>query len=131
MTHLIFVCGSRDLDQPIDYILDTYRDGVNTDSIVVLQGGAKGADELAREWANRNGYKVITVEANWSQYGKRAGYLRNAAMLDYILQEKYRLGDSLVVTALAFKSKEVSKGTDMMIKLLVDAGLYVNVKVAV
>lgn len=48
----------------------------------IIQGGARGADQLAREVADEFGSPVKTMQADWDQHGKRAGFLRNCAMLD-------------------------------------------------
>jgi hypothetical protein len=50
----------------------------------VVQGGARGADMLAKSWCQQNGVPCITFDAHWEYYGKRAGGLRNGWMLDYL-----------------------------------------------
>ena len=49
---------------------------------VVVQGGAKGADTLAKEWAGHHALKLETEKAKWNVYGKSAGAIRNQEMLD-------------------------------------------------
>ena len=46
----------------------------------IIQGGATGADALAREWARQRGVEVRTFYANWSM-GPGAGNQRNLEML--------------------------------------------------
>lgn len=46
----------------------------------IIEGGAIGADCYAKEWADRKGIPVHTEEADWEQYGKAAGPIRNTAM---------------------------------------------------
>jgi len=48
----------------------------------LAQGGARGADRLARRWARANGIKPVTFEADWDRYGHGAGLIRNGVMLD-------------------------------------------------
>lgn len=48
----------------------------------VVEGGAKGADTLARKWAEENGLPVKEFKAEWRKYGKRAGPIRNRAMAE-------------------------------------------------
>lgn len=48
---------------------------------IVIQGGAKGADAMARTWAKERGFLGKTFEANWSR-GARAGRERNGLMLN-------------------------------------------------
>lgn len=47
----------------------------------VLQGGAPGADTLAREWCAIEKVPCVTMEAAWDKHGKRAGPIRNREML--------------------------------------------------
>jgi hypothetical protein len=49
---------------------------------LIIEGGALGADRLAREWAEVSGVSVQTFEAEWKRFGRRAGPLRNKRMLD-------------------------------------------------
>ena len=46
----------------------------------IVQGGALGADYLARWWAWANNVPCRTYQANWQRYGNRAGAVRNEAM---------------------------------------------------
>jgi 2-keto-3-deoxy-L-rhamnonate aldolase RhmA len=49
----------------------------------LIQGGAHGADALAREWAvDRQIQEIVTEYADWERHGKAAGPLRNQRMLD-------------------------------------------------
>lgn len=51
--------------------------------LTVIQGGAAGADAIAREWANGlEDVTVVTVPANWRKHRKSAGPIRNTAMID-------------------------------------------------
>lgn len=78
----VLICGSRSWtdDATILKVIDGLPDGS-----IVIQGGAKGADARARHFAQQRGLFVaeIAVDAShWTRYGKRAGLLRNSAMLD-------------------------------------------------
>lgn len=46
----------------------------------VVCGGARGADELGRQWAVKNNIPVKMYPAKWDEYGKSAGYKRNVEM---------------------------------------------------
>lgn len=50
----------------------------------IAQGGASGADYLARWWAWGHNVPCRTFKAQWRALGKRAGPLRNQAMLDEV-----------------------------------------------
>jgi len=47
----------------------------------VVQGGATGADALARKWGKSRGMWVTTCRALWKLFGKAAGPIRNQAMI--------------------------------------------------
>lgn len=53
----------------------------------VIQGEARGADTLARAWAELRGVCCIGVRANWERYNGRAGGIRNAWMRDFCLPQ--------------------------------------------
>lgn len=74
---VVLVCGGREYSDrtQIHQILKSLP--IN----ILIQGGARGADHLAKEWAESNGIHTATVNALWNFYGKSAGYKRNAAML--------------------------------------------------
>lgn len=48
---------------------------------VIIEGGANGADMLARNWARANVVNGSTFEADWKSFGSFAGPKRNTAML--------------------------------------------------
>ena len=78
----LLVCGGRDFanEAALRRILDKYHS--KTPVSVLIQGGARGADRLAANWARANGVECHEYPADWRQHGKRAGYLRNQQMLD-------------------------------------------------
>jgi hypothetical protein len=49
--------------------------------IVIIVGGAVGADTLCRLEAWSRGWHVATVKALWGSYGNSAGHIRNDAMV--------------------------------------------------
>lgn len=54
--------------------------------LTIIQGGASGADLLAREWCKEvMNVKCITesvTQEEWKRYGRYAGNIRNQRMLD-------------------------------------------------
>lgn len=48
--------------------------------VVIVEGGARGADELAGQYAKNRGYELVVMKADWDKFGKSAGYRRNEAM---------------------------------------------------
>lgn len=75
---VVIVTGSRDWTDraAIGRVL------TNAIPSLVVQGGARGADRIALEWSKDNGIPSETFHANWRQYGKIAGRVRNCAMLN-------------------------------------------------
>lgn len=75
----------------------------------IISGGARGADSLAERFAMQCLLNYTEFPADWEQYGKRAGYLRNKLIVDEC--------DQLI----AFWDGE-SKGTKHSIDLAKKAG---------
>ncbi len=48
---------------------------------LIIQGGAPGADRLARKWAMVRGVDIRTFSADWDKLGAAAGPVRNQKML--------------------------------------------------
>lgn len=49
---------------------------------MVINGGARGADSLGKDWAKQHGIYSVTIDALWNYHGKKAGPHRNQAMID-------------------------------------------------
>jgi hypothetical protein len=79
----VLVCGGRGYDNAVkvNNALNKLADkhGVS----MVIQGAARGADALARKWAENHGVEVKSFPADWGTHGKSAGPMRNQAMLSY------------------------------------------------
>jgi hypothetical protein len=77
----IIVCGSR-LYKERKIIFDAL-DAIHDESPITLliEGGAKGADRIARDWAESRGVEVHTEPPDWDKYGDSAGPIRNNKML--------------------------------------------------
>jgi hypothetical protein len=75
----VVVTGGRDYSDQV--MLDEVLDALDPDFLII--GDAKGADTLAKEWAESRPNQSSSMHlAQWDLYGKKAGPLRNAAMLD-------------------------------------------------
>ncbi len=61
--------------QVLDRVLQKYP------CLTIIEGGALGADRLARVWAESRSVPHVTYPADWKQHGKAAGRLRNRQML--------------------------------------------------
>lgn len=82
MTFNIIITGGRDYqdDAHLTAILDSIRTIIP--NLFIVEGGATGADRLALVWRINNGVDGKTYPANWNQYGRAAGGIRNQQMLD-------------------------------------------------
>lgn len=80
----ILVTGSRTWEDPSvihDALLEAAEDSTDSDPIVLVHGTADGADMMAEGIALGFGWQVERHPADWSQHGRRAGYVRNAEMV--------------------------------------------------
>jgi hypothetical protein len=48
---------------------------------IIIEGEARGADQIAGEIASELGLLVEKFPANWQRHGRKAGHIRNAQML--------------------------------------------------
>lgn len=74
----VLACGSREWGKP-EVIVDFIK-ALPSDS-VIIQGGARGADEQAGLAAFARGMRMLEVQADWARFGNVAGFKRNEAML--------------------------------------------------
>jgi len=54
-------------------------------TLLIIQGGADGADTLAKEWCKRHGLPCITMDAAWDFFDRKAGPIRNSWMIKFAL----------------------------------------------
>lgn len=115
----LLVTGSRTwTDKKAIYqALRDWWDSTGRDPAAVLVSGAcpKGADRLAEEVWEQNGLTVERHPADWDQYGKRAGFVRNKAMVD-------TAPDHLAAFIL-----DGSKGASQTLRLAREAGISATV----
>lgn len=77
----VLVCGSRDWSdhEIVGAVLDGYHAAY---AVTIIEGGARGADAIAVEWAKFTGVEYEQYLADWATHGKAAGPIRNQQMLD-------------------------------------------------
>ena len=63
----------------IDLCISNIRNG---NKIIILSGGASGADKLGERYAKENGFDVELYPADWNKYGRSAGPRRNKLMAE-------------------------------------------------
>lgn len=78
----VLVCGGRDFNDALT--LGSWLGGVHKQRGIslLIEGGAQGADYMARKFAEWAGIPTKTFEADWDKHGKAAGPIRNKQMLD-------------------------------------------------
>ncbi len=115
----ILVCGDRNWSnrQFIYGYLYRLTKFEYRDRIVIIEGEARGADTMARDWAELNGVKFEPYPADWKLHGKAAGPIRNRQMLsakpDMVIAFHNDIGSS--------------KGTRHMVTIARAAGIPVTV----
>lgn len=113
----VIIAGSRDfadyelLKIVCDHMLS---EKCKTHNIVIVSGGARGADSLGEEYAKERGYGLQRKPADWDKYGKSAGYIRNREMAE--------IADACI----CFWDGQ-SKGTKHMIDIATDTGLKLKI----
>lgn len=81
----VLIYGGRDFADSetamsvLDYVLADWKPD---DGLVVVSGGARGADSIGEFWAETRGHTVEQFPAQWKLHGKAAGAIRNQQMLD-------------------------------------------------
>lgn len=127
----VLVCGGRDFgtdgpDGPeYNFIIETLEklaeewcpgypsnEQMLPYDIHIISGGARGVDTVAIDWAVVNWLTFVEFSADWSRYGKAAGYIRN----------KHMLTEGKPDVVVAFPG---GKGTANMVKLAENAGVPV------
>ena len=124
------VCGSRTFSD--EWIVHRVLDGIYdhehawNNPVVIIEGGAKGADALAESWVAGHGTEYPhpheQYPADWTRHGKAAGHIRNQRMLDD--------GRPDVVFAFVDKPLAESRGTADMVRRARAAGVPVHVVTA-
>ena len=76
----VLICGGRDYadtKRVRETVISLAEEGFDQ----IIEGGATGADTLAREAGWYFELDVVTYWANWGKYGKSGGGIRNHKML--------------------------------------------------
>lgn len=114
--HFVLISGSREWGQEPNFA-DDFAAMAHVifglwheyhDRLVIVEGGQRGADHMAKAQARVHGIMVAEVEANWAFYDKAAGPIRNGWMLRLPIAEAHCFHHDI----------GRSKGTKQMIKLL-------------
>lgn len=90
------------------------RDKRKEYNIIIISGGARGADFYGEKYAKDEGFSLEVFPANWNKFGKSAGFRRNEQMAE--------VADALI----AFWDGK-SHGTKHMIEIMENKKLLVKV----
>lgn len=86
----VIIAGSRSINNIALVELACYkamqrwkRNGIVSYITEVVCGEASGVDQLGKELAKKANIPIKSFPADWDKYGKQAGYIRNAEMINY------------------------------------------------
>lgn len=121
MSNYILIAGSRDFENRNIFagvLLQFMVEDDPLEEYVIVEGGARGVDTMAREFAEVNGLQVKEFKPNWEKYGRAAGPKRNDEMTKFVAENNGK--------ALYFWDGE-SKGTKQCIISARKRGIPVTV----
>lgn len=107
------IAGSRDIRDYHYLVGCIYQVKWSFKIAEVVSGGALGVDRMGERWANENGKPVKYFEADWDEYGRSAGPIRNQEMAEY--------ADALIL--LWHGDRDKSPGSFDMLTKAIAAGL--------
>ena len=115
----LIIAGGRDYNNYDEVKSQLHRlasNELDPYAVSVVSGTARGADAMGAAVARELGVQLYEFPADWNQYGKRAGFLRNEQMGQF--------ADGL----LAFQCREQpTPGTAHMIKFMKSLGKPVRI----
>lgn len=81
----LIIAGSRDFNdyKLLESEVHKFLSGKEIGETEIVSGTARGADQLGEKLAKEYNLKLTKMPANWNEYGKSAGYRRNAEMAKY------------------------------------------------
>jgi hypothetical protein len=122
----ILVTGDREwkdvkrIDELMN-VIGSFASATDTE-IVIIHGNANGADKLCGISAEERGFTVIPVPAQWEKYGRAAGPIRNAKMLDMLM---HGVTPERVLCLAFHPNLTKSKGTKDMVTRALKVGVTV------
>lgn len=120
----IIIAGSRDFNN-YEFLKRKVLNIVKNDNRLkeyakIISGCARGADTLGEQFVKEYNLEIKRFPANWDNFGKRAGYVRNAEMAKFAIKDN---NDGMLIAFWDGKSK----GTKNMIDLANRYGLEVHI----
>jgi hypothetical protein len=94
--------------------------------MIVIHGGARGADSLANRWCDDNEMVAFKFPARWRKEGKSAGPIRNRIMQNFLSEIRADSKRENEFTCLAFKTPGAENaGTSHMMEIMEKDGFDV------
>jgi hypothetical protein len=81
VARIICISGGRSFNKY--RMIETAMENLKRTPLAIVSGCARGADTLGELYAQRHDIPVVRFPADWPQYGKAAGAIRNQQMVDY------------------------------------------------
>lgn len=78
----VLVCGGRDYSDREKVIKELTLLRASRHQLIIIEGGARGADALAAEFAKNYWIPHVQYKADWEKHGKAAGPIRNKQMIE-------------------------------------------------
>ena len=85
MEKRVVVAGCRDYtnyEEAKEYIDSCLSNICKENTVIIVSGGAKGADSLGERYARENGLEIERYPADWEAFGRSAGPRRNRQMAE-------------------------------------------------
>ena len=94
-----------------------------TPNIIVISGGAAGADTLGERWARGHGYNLQRFPADWNLHGRSAGPIRNRYMAEFAVN--WARLQNTKPCLIAFLG-EASRGTLSMLQIARELHMHIR-----
>lgn len=119
MNTVVMICASRGWvdPQPVEARLTDLYHRVGRDRLVVIHSERRGADRVAADWAERWQVPHIEHTANWDRDGRLAGRVRDAAMLDFLIDQRDEFGADVELVVFRLPDDRLSSEVDRVVQM--------------
>lgn len=81
--HYVLIAGGRTYEDR-ETITEKLDSLIKDTNVCIVEGGARGVDSIAEEYAESHGMEIMEFRPQWEKYGKAAGPLRNIKMCEFV-----------------------------------------------
>ena len=142
------MCGSREWtdERIVRAVLNGFHWECGEVDMVLIEGGARGADAIAGAWADEPSDDIVSPDhrcfpADWEKHGKAAGPIRNQRMLDegkpdvvLAFKDEFQRDPTITVRTedgtpkeMTVKGRQAKGGTEDMVRRAKAAGIPVYI----